>query len=119
MPNFVAILNTRDRNLSDPQFDDMYIYLCMIIFSTAAPLSGWLSDSYSARVMSLVGGVIACVGIAATGFAPNIWIAVLTFGGLFGKYTFVSLFWTHLKTSDGHNFFNNGPIFKQLKTSSM
>ena len=51
-----------------------------------APISGRLSDSYSARMMSVLGGIVACAGIAFTGYAPNLWIAVFSFGVILGKH---------------------------------
>ena len=37
-------------------------------------------------MMSVLGGIVACAGIAFTGYAPNLWIAVFSFGVILGKH---------------------------------
>ena len=64
--------------------NELLIHIFNIIF-ILAPLAGRLSDLYGSRIMGLVGGVLAAIGMATTGVAQTLVTAIFTYGGIVGR----------------------------------
>ncbi|KAK7482398.1 hypothetical protein BaRGS_00026320 [Batillaria attramentaria] len=52
--------------------------------SLAAPLSSWIVSSYDCRTSTVVGGVLLCVGFAASAFATSVLQLLVTYGFIAG-----------------------------------
>ena len=55
-----------------------------LIFS--GPVSSFLIDRFSCRTAMIISGILVALGFVGTAFAPNIYVAIITFGLVAGKF---------------------------------
>ena len=52
----------------------------------SGPIASALVNAFGLRIVTITGGVIACVGLVVSTFTPpNFWLFILTFGVLTGE----------------------------------
>ena len=59
------------------------LFISTLLFS--GPLSSFLIDRYSCRTAVIISGTLLALGFAGTAFAPNVYVAIVTYGLVAGK----------------------------------
>ena len=57
--------------------------------SAVGPVAGMLTNTYGHRLVAMVGGLCATIGLALSAVASNVYHLIVTFGILTGIYVFI------------------------------
>ena len=63
------------------------LFSIVIVTFIVAPLAGYLADKYSlqtTRIIIMCCAVVTMLGFSLTALAPNIWVALVTYGVVAG-----------------------------------
>ncbi len=73
------------RDLGSSRSETLALYaISSSVFYFLGPVTGWLSDRFGPRTVSIVGALVMTAGLAATAFVDSIWMAYLTYGAGLG-----------------------------------
>lgn len=79
--SFGVLLEPLMRELGSNRSATLGLYaISSSVFYFLGPATGWISDRFGPRIVSVVGALVMTAGLAATAFTSSIWMAYLTYG---------------------------------------
>ena len=73
------------RDLGSSRSETLALYaISSSVFYFFGPATGWVSDRFGPRIVSIVGALVMTAGLSATAFVDSIWMAYLTYGAGLG-----------------------------------
>jgi len=63
----------------------MMMMMMMVMVMIEGPIAGMLTNTYGHRLVAMIGGLCATVGLALSAVASNVYHLIVTFGILTGQ----------------------------------